>query len=200
MRASHRLGQRLLTTPIIYRPIHLIPRRSLLSPAQPPFSSQFVAPHSPIVYSPLRPPARCSSTQAASASETALTNPSQPATQEPSNPPPSYQLTFTCKPCTHRSSHRITKQGYHRGTVLITCPSCKNRHVISDHLKIFLDEKSTLEDILRRKVGPESDLRKLLKRGRLGIREGELVGREGEEDIEFWEDGTESAHERKTGE
>lgn len=47
---------------------------------------------------------------------------------------PSYQLTFTCKPCSTRSSHKISKQGYHKGSVLITCPECRNRHVISDHL------------------------------------------------------------------
>lgn len=49
---------------------------------------------------------------------------------------PSYELTVTCRPCTHRSSHTITKQGYHHGSVMITCPGCQNRHVISDHLKV----------------------------------------------------------------
>jgi len=49
---------------------------------------------------------------------------------------PSYELTFTCRPCLARSTHTVSKQGYHKGTVLITCPSCKNRHVISDHLKV----------------------------------------------------------------
>ena len=60
------------------------------------------------------------------------------STEEPSDSPkpPSYQLIFTCKPCQTRSSHEISKQGYHHGTVLITCPNCKNRHVISDHLKV----------------------------------------------------------------
>lgn len=107
---------------------------------------------------------------------------------------PSYQLTFTCKPCKHRSAHIITKHGYHKGTVLIKCPSCANRHVISDHLNIFMDEKSTLEDILSRRAGTDGDITKLLKKGKLGMRQGELVGREGDEDIEFWDDGSETAH------
>jgi protein import protein ZIM17 len=64
---------------------------------------------------------------------------------------PVYLLTFTCKPCDHRSAHRVTKHGYHQGTVVITCPGCSARHVISDHLKIFSDKPITLEDILARK-------------------------------------------------
>lgn len=107
---------------------------------------------------------------------------------------PSYQLTFTCKPCQHRSSHVITKHGYHKGTVLIQCPNCKSRHVISDHLKIFMDRQSTLEDILKETAGSGVDLSKLLKKGRLGIKQGELVGVEGDEDIEFWDDGSQTKH------
>ena len=84
---------------------------------------------------------------------------------------PAYQITFTCKPCGERSSHRISKQGYHRGTVLIRCPSCTNRHVISDHLNIFLEQKSTLEDILQREG-------KALTKGYL------------DGDVEFWDDGS----------
>ena len=49
---------------------------------------------------------------------------------------PSYTIPFTCKPCFHRTTHRISKQGYHKGTVLITCPNCKARHLISDHLRV----------------------------------------------------------------
>ncbi|OQO11616.1 hypothetical protein B0A48_03343 [Cryoendolithus antarcticus] len=64
---------------------------------------------------------------------------------------PAYQMTFTCKECQERSSHRITKQAYHHGTVLVTCPGCKNRHLIADHMKIFSDKKVTLEDIMREK-------------------------------------------------
>jgi mitochondrial protein import protein ZIM17 len=57
--------------------------------------------------------------------------------------------------------------------VLITCQNCKNRHVIADHLKIFMDKRMTLEDILKEKGA-------VLKKGHLGI----------DGDIEFWDDGT----------
>lgn len=84
---------------------------------------------------------------------------------------PAYQITFTCKPCGDRSSHRISKHGYHRGTVLIQCPACARRHVISDHLRIFLDTQSTLEEILA-KEGEK-------------VKKGYTRG-----DMEFWDDGT----------
>ena len=82
-----------------------------------------------------------------------------------------YQLSFTCKPCGHRSHHNVSKQAYHHGSTLITCPSCRNRHVISDHLNIFGDRKVTIEDIMREKG-------QLVKRGSLGE----------DGDIEFWPD------------
>ena len=58
------------------------------------------------------------------------------ASEEASARFPAYELSATCQRCEHRSVHRISQQGYHHGTVLITCPGCKNRHVISDHLKV----------------------------------------------------------------
>lgn len=93
---------------------------------------------------------------------------------------PAYQITFTCKPCGDRSSHRMSKHGYHKGTVLIRCPSCENRHVISDHLNIFFDKKTTLEDILKQ------DGRQVTR--------GYLEG-----DMEFWDDGTAFKREDKDG-
>ena len=57
-----------------------------------------------------------------------------------------------------------------------------------------MDQKSTLEDILRRQAAKGQDFTKLLKKGSLGIRPGQMVGNEGEEDLEFWEDGSETAH------
>lgn len=62
---------------------------------------------------------------------------------------PMLMIAFTCKKCNTRSSHTMSKQAYTGGTVLITCPSCKNRHLIADHLKIFRDERVTIEDILK---------------------------------------------------
>jgi len=106
-----------------------------------------------------------------STSATSLT--SAVATEPPVEPDqaPAYELTFTCKPCLHRSTHRVSHQGYHHGTVLITCPSCKNRHVMADHLKIFEDKAFTIEDLLRAK-GEQ-------------FKKGTLEG-----DMEFWDDGT----------
>ncbi|KNG50530.1 dnl zinc finger domain-containing protein [Stemphylium lycopersici] len=86
---------------------------------------------------------------------------------------PSYELTFTCNACKTRSSHRLSKQGYHHGTVLIQCPGCKNRHLISDHLKVFSDKSVTIEDLMREKGN-------LVKKGSLSA----------EGDVEFWDDGS----------
>lgn len=64
----------------------------------------------------------------------------------------------------------MSKHGYHKGTVLIRCPSCHNRHVIADHLNIFFDKSTTLEDIMQKEG-------KKVTRGYL------------EGDMEFWDDG-----------
>lgn len=89
----------------------------------------------------------------------------------PQNSQAYYQISFTCVPCSHRSHHNVSKQGYHTGSILITCPECHNRHVISDHLNIFGDRKITIEDLMREKG-------QLVKRGSLGE----------DGDIEFWPD------------
>lgn len=93
---------------------------------------------------------------------------------------PVYELYFTCKTCQTRSGHSISKQGYHHGTVLVQCPGCSNRHLISDHLKIFSDRRVTVEDLMQEK--------------------GEAVklgGVDQKGDVEFWTedavDATESA-------
>ncbi|KAI1383588.1 DNL zinc finger-domain-containing protein [Hypoxylon trugodes] len=99
------------------------------------------------------------------------TSPSEQKSRKLSEP--HYELTLTCVPCGDRSTHHISKQGYHQGSVLITCPSCRNRHIISDHLNIFGDRKITVEDLMREKG-------QLVKRGTLGE----------DGDVEFWEDGT----------
>lgn len=83
--------------------------------------------------------------------------------------PESYYLQFTCRPCGERSSHNISKQGYHHGSVLVTCPECKNRHVISDHLNIFGDRKVTIEQLVQEQGGI--------------VRKGTL---DDDGDIEFW--------------
>ncbi|SCU93234.1 LADA_0G02014g1_1 [Lachancea dasiensis] len=64
---------------------------------------------------------------------------------------PMMMIAFTCKKCETRSSHTMSKQAYTGGTVLIQCPGCKSRHLIADHLKIFSDDRLTVQDILNAK-------------------------------------------------
>ena len=60
---------------------------------------------------------------------------------------PCYDMTFTCKKCLERSSHRITKQAYHFGTVLVNCPGCKGRHLIADHMKVCPERALNVHDL-----------------------------------------------------
>lgn len=121
---------------------------------------------------PIEP--KSDSESSASSSDAESTSPSEtiPAGEEaeaPKAPRPEYHLSFTCRPCGERSNHVISKQGYHHGSVLVTCPGCKNRHVISDHLNIFGDRKITVEDLIREQGG-------IVRKGKLGE----------DGDIEFW--------------
>lgn len=139
------------------------------------FRAQRITTHSRRVVPQNRYPFRA--LQVRQKSDTAATSPTSVPTAPSSQtgtPPerhPAYELTFTCKPCRHRSTHRVSKQGYHKGAVLIKCPECKNWHIICDHLKIFVDKSLTLEQLMQEKG-------ELVKRGSL------------EGDVEFWDDGT----------
>ncbi|KAK6533625.1 hypothetical protein TWF694_002560 [Orbilia ellipsospora] len=142
--SSRILPPRPITT--IYHPsISLSPSSSSRIP--PPFSS-FIRKYSSESDSPsILPPPSSSSPSSPSSSSPS----SQKVASFPLSEKPSYELTFTCKKCSHRSSHKVSKQAYHKGTVLIQCPNptCQVRHLIADHLKIFRDNPTTIEDILK---------------------------------------------------
>lgn len=101
-----------------------VPRQSFRHAPQPPYSLSYLQTR------------QVSSSAPASTSALAPSPSSSDESELPSKKPPAYELTFTCKPCQHRSTHAVSKLGYHKGTVLVTCPECKNRHLICDHLKV----------------------------------------------------------------
>ena len=161
-----------------FAPSPLTDRPPLLTPNEPLSTSSTSA--SPST-NPIPESAESSSTATPSTTRTPTPTPGTTHTAGPlpDLERPRYELTFTCRPCSARSSHWITKQGYHKGTVLITCPDCKNRHVISDHLQIFSDESIDVESMMREKG-------ELVRRGRLVQGDGGVVLEDGQ--VEFWED------------
>lgn len=108
---------------------------------------------------PLRyPQIRRVSASASAPSSAVAHSPDYPIdTQSPPEKAPAYELTFTCKPCRHRSTHTISKLGYHKGTVLITCPECSNRHVISDHLKVGFQGICVVDAKMKRSKATSTD-------------------------------------------
>ncbi len=145
---SSRRGPAFLSQ-IYQRPLFLFPRKSLLQ-QQLPVQTRFA--HT------IPPPPGSSASDAPETPSPPSTNATR---QRAKKQEPHYELTFTCIPCGERSTHVVSKQGYHHGSVLISCPGCRNRHVISDHLRIFGDKSLTVEDLMREKG-------RLVKKGTLG--------------------------------
>lgn len=48
-------------------------------------------------------------------------------------------LGFTCKRCSTRTHHHMSRQAYDKGVVLVECPTCRSRHLIADNLGWFKD-------------------------------------------------------------
>lgn len=118
-------------------PAYLHPRPfSQLAPLRHPSTSHTLNPKIPKSLLSLRVPHVRRISGSTSSSAVARSQGYPDNTQRAPEKPPAYELTFTCKPCKHRSTHTISKQAYHKGSVLITCPECSNRHIISDHLKV----------------------------------------------------------------
>ncbi|KAF3090522.1 hypothetical protein TWF569_002350 [Orbilia oligospora] len=134
-------------------PTFLLPStyRSRPSKVLPPTFSSLSRKYSTPSDSPsiLPPPSSSSSTSSSPSTPSDTSSPPSSTVSFPLAEKPSYELTFTCKKCSHRSSHKVTKQAYHKGTVLIQCPGCEVRHLIADHLKIFRDKPTTIEDIMK---------------------------------------------------
>ena len=64
-------------------------------------------------------------------------------------------LGYTCRSCSERSHHSISKIAYSTGIVIVTCPGCSNRHLIADHLGWF-------ENVLQDKTKHHATIDKML--------------------------------------
>jgi hypothetical protein len=64
-----------------------------------------------------------------------------------------YVLMFTCTKCDTRTARRISKHGYHHGSVLVRCPGCLGLHLIADHLGFFSDEAVDAEGLIAARSG-----------------------------------------------
>ncbi|KAI9668423.1 MAG: hypothetical protein M1831_001177 [Alyxoria varia] len=126
-------------------PAQRIVTRSYTSVAPSPYEDPNDANATPA--SPTPSPSETSSQASASQNQT------KPWIVDPHRNPdePVYQLYATCKVCKKRSAKTISKQGYHRGTVLLQCDGCGNKHLITDHLKIFSEQGQSFEQILKNK-------------------------------------------------
>lgn len=70
--------------------------------------------------------------------------------------PDYYLFQYTCTVCDHVSDPlKISKQGYHKGVVIVQCQGCKNRHLIADNLGWFSEsgkvEQINIETIMKEK-------------------------------------------------
>ena len=174
LRALSRYAPRLSQPSQTSGSLHALPTHKPFPRIQPPFSS-FRRFNSTTAQAESQSQSQDKSSSTPNASQKPLTDRVSSPSSQPTEPrpgKPEYQITFTCSPCGARSSHRVSKQGYHYGSTLITCPECRNRHIISDHLNIFGDKSMTIEDLMR-------------ERGQL-VKKGTLSE---DGDLEFWEDG-----------
>ncbi|KAG0151720.1 hypothetical protein CROQUDRAFT_36431 [Cronartium quercuum f. sp. fusiforme G11] len=112
---------------------------------------------------------------------------------------PRIRIQFTCtaiipssssQTCQHQNTHEFSKHAYERGIVLVQCPSCKNRHLIADHLQWFTNNPTaddphfsgnhrTIVDLMRAKG-------EKVKRGKVGTEEGGV--------LEFYDDDDDHQH------
>ena len=47
---------------------------------------------------------------------------------------PKFRIQYTCKACSCRNSHAVSRIAYRNGVVIAMCKGCKRRHWIADHL------------------------------------------------------------------
>jgi hypothetical protein len=60
-------------------------------------------------------------------------------------------VIFECTVCHNKCAKTFSHHSYTKGIVIITCPHCKNRHLIADNLGWFKDKPINVETIAAEK-------------------------------------------------
>ena len=47
---------------------------------------------------------------------------------------PKFQLQYTCKICSTRNAHKVSRMAYRKGVVIVVCKGCESKHLIADNL------------------------------------------------------------------
>ena len=65
-----------------------------------------------------------------------------------------FDIQFTCNVCESANAHSISRHAYTKGTVIVTCPSCKAAHLIADNLNWIEDDFRNLEEYMEKRGTP----------------------------------------------
>ena len=78
--------------------------------------------------------------------------------QKPKSQADRFLVEFTCNKCGNRNSHSISRLAYTKGTVIVTCPSCKASHLIADNLNWIEDDFKNIEAFMEKRGTPVTKL------------------------------------------
>ncbi|KAL7462253.1 hypothetical protein ACHAXS_002641 [Conticribra weissflogii] len=77
---------------------------------------------------------------------------------------PKFQLQYTCKVCSTRNTHSVSRKAYRQGVVIAICKGCESKHLIADNLGWsnyiggfdFEGGETNIEEFMKNRKGEKS--------------------------------------------